>query len=58
VVVVIADAGLLIGLAKIQQLDLLKDLFSNLLITQAVADECLRCSSSDAVLIRQAIDAS
>ena len=56
-VVVIADAGLLIGLAKIQQLGLLKDLLTHVLITQAVADECLGCSSSDAVLIRQAIDA-
>ncbi len=56
-VVVIADAGPLIGLAKIQQLDLLKDLFVNVLITRAVAEECLRCSSLDAVLIRQAIDA-
>lgn len=56
-VVVIADAGPLIGLAKIQQLDLLKDLFANVLITRAVAEECLRCSSLDAVLIQQAIDA-
>ena len=30
---------------------------THVLITRAVADECLGCSSSDAVLIRQAIDA-
>ena len=35
----------------------MKDLLTHVLITQAVADECLGCSSSDAVLIRQAIDA-
>ncbi len=56
-VVVIADAGPLIALAKIKHLYLLKDLFSEIVITQAVADECLRVQSNDAVLIKQALDA-
>lgn len=55
-VVVIADAGSLIALAKINQLDLLRALFAEILITQAVADECLRGQSVDAVLIKQALD--
>ena len=56
-VVVIADAGPLIALAKIKHLHLLEDLFSEILITQAVADECLNVQSNDAVLIKQALDA-
>jgi len=54
--VVIADVGPLIALAKINQLHLLPALFIEVLITQAVADECLRGQSSDAVLIKQALD--
>jgi len=54
--VVIADAGPLIALAKISQLHLLPALFTTVLITQAVADECLRGQSSDAVLIKQALE--
>ena len=54
--VVIADAGPLIALAKINQLHLLTALFPEILITQAVADECLRGQSADAVLIKQALD--
>jgi predicted nucleic acid-binding protein len=53
--VVIADAGPLIALSKIKHLHILKDLFSEILLTQAVADECLRVKSDDAVLIEQAI---
>lgn len=53
--VVIADAGPLIALAKIKHLHILKDLFSEISLTQAVADECLRVQSDDAVLIKQAI---
>lgn len=53
--VVIADAGHLIALAKIKHLHILKDLFSEISLTQAVADECLRVKSDDAVLIKQAI---
>ena len=53
--VVIADAGPLIALAKIQHLHILKDLFSEISLTQAVADECLRVKSDDALLIKQAI---
>ena len=56
-VVVIADAGPLIALAKIKHLHLLEDLFSEILITQSVADECLNVQSNDAVLIKQALDA-
>ncbi len=40
--VVIADAGTLIALAKISQLHLLPTLFTSVLITQSVADKCLR----------------
>lgn len=54
--VVIADAGPLIALAKINQLHLLPALFTEILITQAVADECLRGQSADVVLIKQALD--
>ena len=54
--VVIADAGSLIALSKINQLHLLSALFTSVLITQAVADECLRGQSTDAVLIKQALD--
>ncbi len=54
--VVIADAGPLIALDKINQLDLLHALFAEILITQAVADECLHDQSADAVLIKQALD--
>jgi predicted nucleic acid-binding protein len=53
--VVIADAGPIIALAKINQLDLLSALFGTVFITQAVADECLRSQKIDAVLIRQAL---
>lgn len=53
--VVIADAGPLIALAKINRLHLLPALFSEVLITQAVTDECLRGQSADAVLIKQAL---
>lgn len=54
--VVIADAGPLIALAKIKQLELLPALFNSVLITQAVANECLRCQSADAVLIQTALE--
>ena len=54
-VVVIADAGSVCALAKISQLHLLPALFTSVLITQDVADECLRGQSADAVLIKQAL---
>jgi predicted nucleic acid-binding protein len=54
-VVVIADAGPLIALAKISQLHLLPALFSEVLMTEAVANECLRGQSSDAELINHAL---
>lgn len=53
--VVIADAGPLIALAKINQLELLPSLFATVEITQAVADECLISPSSDADLIQAAL---
>lgn len=40
--VVIADAGPLIALARIGQIDLLRQLFGTVSVTQAVADEVLR----------------
>ncbi len=55
--VVIADAGPLIALAKINQLELLPALFSTVLITQAVADECLFSPSTDANVIAAALQA-
>ena len=54
--VVIADAGPLIALAKIGKIHLLPALFPEILITQAVADECLCGQSADAILIKQALD--
>ncbi|MBU2571692.1 MAG: DUF3368 domain-containing protein [Gammaproteobacteria bacterium] len=53
--IVIADAGPLIALAKIKHLQLLPALFGKVVITQAVADECLRSQSADALLIEQAL---
>ncbi len=55
-VVTIADAGPLIALAKINQLAVLPALFTTVSITQAVADECLRSPTADAVLIKQALE--
>jgi predicted nucleic acid-binding protein len=54
--VVIADAGPLIALAKIDRLHLLPALFTTVAMTKAVADECLRSQANDAVLIKQAIE--
>jgi predicted nucleic acid-binding protein len=54
--VVIADAGPLIALAKINQLQILPALFTSVSITQAVTDECLGSQSSDSVLIKQALE--
>lgn len=55
--VIIADAGPLIALAKVDQLQLLAKLFPSVIITQAVADECLRNHSKDGLLIDQALNA-
>ncbi|MEZ5476571.1 MAG: hypothetical protein R3E95_03490 [Thiolinea sp.] len=38
---VIADAGPLIGLARLQHLELLRDIFGEVLITSTVRDEVL-----------------
>lgn len=54
-VVVIADAGPLIALAKIEQLQLLAKLFPKLTVTQSVVDECLRNQTNDSLLIKQAL---
>lgn len=53
--IVIANAGPLIALAKINQLQLLPSLFGKVVMTQSVADECLRGQSADALLIEQAL---
>lgn len=53
--IIIADAGPLIALAKINQLDLLPALFSSVTITQAVSDECLLSPYADKVLIAEAL---
>lgn len=55
--VVIADASPLIALAKINQLELLHHLFSIVLITDAVTEECLRRPSTDAERIANALRA-
>ena len=54
--VVIADAGPIIAFAKINQLNLLQQLFSNISITESVRSEVLASHSKDAVLIQSAID--
>lgn len=55
--IIIADAGPLIALAKVNQLQLLPRLFPCITITQAVIDECLRSRSADGLLIQQALEA-
>jgi predicted nucleic acid-binding protein len=54
--VIISDAGPIIALAKINQLQLLLSLFPSVIITQTVADECLRHPSSDATLIAKILE--
>jgi len=53
--VVIADAGPLIALTKLNQLNLLSSLFGTVLVTQAVIDECFKGPKSEVNLIEQAI---
>ncbi len=56
--VVIADAGPLIALSRIDALDLLRGLFGQVLVTTAVRDEALPLSDYPGkVLIAQAFDA-
>lgn len=56
--VVIADAGPLIGLARQQQLELLRGIFGEVLITQTVHDEILPVANhSDKTVIQTALDA-
>ncbi|OIN94372.1 MAG: hypothetical protein AUJ20_00940 [Comamonadaceae bacterium CG1_02_60_18] len=53
--IVIADAGPLIALARINQIDLLNDLFGPVKVTSVVADEVLRGGDfPDASLLSQA----
>lgn len=53
--VVIADAGPLIALAKISHLYLLSDLFTTVLVTSAVIEECICLQTDDAILIAKAL---
>ncbi len=54
--VVIADAGPLLALAKLDCLHLLEQLFGTVLIPEAVQRECLAKSGEDSQRIQQAID--
>lgn len=54
--ILIADAGPLIGLAKVDQLDLLYHIFPKVVITESVRDECLCKDSPDACEIRKVLE--
>jgi len=54
---IIADAGPLIAFAKINQLSLLQQLFSNISMTESIRSEVLMAHSKDAALIQGAIEA-
>ncbi|OQX10606.1 MAG: hypothetical protein BWK73_19875 [Thiothrix lacustris] len=54
--VVIADAGPLLALAKLDSLHLLEKLFGTVLIPEAVQRECMAKSGEDSQRIQQAID--
>ena len=53
--VVIADAGPLIALAKIDRLDILQSLFSTIWITTSVKNECIAKPDKDSGLIISAL---
>lgn len=56
---IIADAGPLIGLAKINQLGLLKEIFTRVIVPTEVADECTEHHSKPgAILIARAIQSA
>ncbi len=56
---IIADASPLIGLAKIDRLELLKSLFKSVIIPKEVADECTEHHSKPgAILIARAIQSA
>lgn len=55
--VVIADAGPLIVLARLDRLNLLASLFGTVVIPQAVHDECMAKDAEDSRRIRLAVDA-
>lgn len=54
--IVIVDAGPLIAFAKIDQLNLLHQLFSNISITESIKTEVLAPQSNDARLIQAEIN--
>lgn len=54
--IVIADAGPLLALAKLDHLNLLEQLFGAVLIPKAVYDECLAKSGLDSQRIQQAVE--
>jgi len=54
--IVIADAGPLIAFAVIDGLSILQELFSSVVITDSVKDECLAKPGSDAKRIEAAIE--
>lgn len=53
--VVIADSGPLIALARVDRLEILNQLFSQVVIPEAVREECLAISCVDSERIRQAL---
>ncbi len=54
--VVIADAGSLLALAKLDCLHLLEKLFGTVLIPESVQRECMAKSAEDSQRIQQAVD--
>lgn len=54
--IVIADAGPLLALAKLDKLSLLDQLFGVILVPAAVYDECLAKSGLDSQRIQQAVE--
>ena len=56
--IVIADAGPLIALAKLDLLHLLSDLFGQVYLPSAVQRECMEKDDADALRIEQAVESS
>ncbi len=53
---VLVDAGPLIVLAKVRQLDLLHQLFQQVKMAASVREECLRKESDDSEVIKAAVN--